>query len=306
MVRKLLIAFVTASLMLISTMLLVPFTPDKIASFFYRELTYNRIADMYSGKSDRGTIESLFKHVSKNLLTSKKYNVVDRNSFTDLIRGVGWCDQQAFILMNLLNKSNISKTRLRDVQAHTYSEVFIDGKWAIVDPFFGFFPVDENNKPLSMNDLENVEMADSVINDTHIEDKDFSKKIKDIYIENNIRWENGIGPKFIDYRAYDFYRNALSSYADFTYTLFGSVYFNWVQDIYLKSDKMKNMKEQGVKWIKGYKNYKENESAFQLFYKARNYSIVGRNKLAKLNYQTIIQLHPETYWAIESKIYLYK
>ena len=60
MVRKLLIAFVTASLMLISTMLLVPFTPDKIASFFYRELTYNRIADMYSGKSDRGTIESLF------------------------------------------------------------------------------------------------------------------------------------------------------------------------------------------------------------------------------------------------------
>jgi len=83
--------------------------------------------------------------------------------------------------MNLLNKSNISKTRLRDVQAHTYSEVFIDGKWAIVDPFFGFFPVDENNKPLSMNDLENVEMADSVINDTHIEDKDFSKKIKDIY-----------------------------------------------------------------------------------------------------------------------------
>lgn len=287
-------------------MLLVPFTPDKIASFFYRELTYNRIADMYSGKSDRGTIESLFKHVSKNLLTSKKYNVVDRNSFTDLIRGVGWCDQQAFVLMNLLNKSNISKTRLRDVQAHTYSEVFIDGKWAIVDPFFGFFPVDENNKPLSMNDLENVEMADSVINDTHIEDKDFSKKIKDIYIENNIRWENGIGPKFIDYRAYDFYRNALSSYADFTYTLFGSVYFNWVQDIYLKSDKMKNMKDQGVKWIKGYKNYKENESAFQLFYKARNYSIVGRNKLAKLNYQTIIQLHPETYWAIESKIYLYK
>ena len=253
---------------------------------------------MYSGKSDRGTIESLFKHVSKNLLTSKKYNVVDRNSFTDLIRGVGWCDQQAFVLMNLLNKSNISKTRLRDVQAHTYSEVFIDGKWAIVDPFFGFFPVDENNKPLSMNDLENVEMADSVINDTHIEDKDFSKKIKDIYIENNIRWENGIGPKFIDYRAYDFYRNALSSYADFTYTLFGSVYFNWVQDIYLKSDKMKNMKEQGVKWIKGYKNYKENESAFQLFYKARSYSIVGRNKLAKLNYQTIIQLHPETYWAI--------
>ena len=292
-------------LLLAMPMLFLPFSPDKISDFFYRELTYNRIADLHSKNSRQDTIVSVFKYVSNNLTSSKKYNVVDKNSFTDLVRGVGWCDQQAFVLMNLLNKSDISETRLRDVQAHTYSEVFIDDRWVIVDPYFGFFPVDSNGDLLGLGDLKNVEITTSIINNSHNQEGNFIKEIDKIYIKNEIRWSNGVGPEFVNYRAYDLYRGMLSYYANYVYRLFGSGYFNWTQDIYLKSDKVTNMNDKGRDWIRNYSDsYKDNKHAFQLFYKARNYHIVDRFELSSDLYREVVQQYPESYWAIESKLYL--
>ena len=177
MLRKILLNFFF--LFLFSLLIILPFSPEKISNFIYRELTYNKIANYYKGNSHKETIENLFNYVAVEQAQLKdKYLLEDMNSFNDMIRGVGACDQQAFTLMTLLEKLNISKTRLRDVQAHTYSEVFLDGKWVIVDPFFSFFPQNTNDEYLSLNDLINLEISNKNLKNLNSLDAEFRKKYK--------------------------------------------------------------------------------------------------------------------------------
>ena len=92
--------------------LILPFTPEKISNFIYRELAYNKIAQFYKGNSQQKSIQNLFNYVSVELVKhNNNYIIEDLNSFNDLIRGVGACDQQAFTMMTLLEKLDISKTR---------------------------------------------------------------------------------------------------------------------------------------------------------------------------------------------------
>ena len=133
-------------------MFIIPFLPDKISEFYYREITYTKIATNNNAEDRNTRIEKVFKYVSKiSHDPTEIYSLVDKNSFIDAIRGIGWCDQQAFLLMNLLNKLGIKKTRLRDVQAHTVAEVLVDGKWILVDPFAGIIFTDKNNAFIGSN-----------------------------------------------------------------------------------------------------------------------------------------------------------
>lgn len=309
MLRKFLLSSLIFFLFLFSLLVTLPFAPEKISNFFYRELAYNKIAQFYVGESYDETIQNLFNYISIEHLPplDKKRLLVDKNPFNDLIRGIGACDQQAFTMMTLLEKLDITKTRLRDVQSHTYSEVLIDDKWAIVDPFFSFFPKDYNNNYLSLEDLKDLEISNKNIVDLNSLDAEFIKNIKNIYLENDIRWNNGVGPEFLDQRNYDFYRIILSHFADYSYLLLGDFYLNWVQNMQFRSSKVSLISDKGELWIPFYiDNYENNDEAFQLFYKARNYDILKRYGLAKKYYLQIVNYHSNSYWAIESEYYLSK
>ena len=144
----------------------IQFMPEKVSEFYYREMTYAKIAADQEGSNKDETLRNLFEYVSRNIdvyrSTSENiaYSVVDINPFVDAIRGVGWCDQQAFLLMNLLNKLGIDKTRLRDVQAHTYSEVYIDNKWVILDPYSSLIFTDSNGAFLGIGELDKSRVSD--------------------------------------------------------------------------------------------------------------------------------------------------
>ena len=308
MLRRILLCFFIFFLFLISILTILPYSPEKISNFIYRELTYNKIANYYKGNSHKETIENLFNYVTvEQAQHSDKYLIEDMNSFNDIIRGVGACDQQAFTLMTLLEKLNISKTRLRDVQAHTYSEVFLDGKWVIVDPFFSFFPQNTNDEYLSLNDLVNLEISTKNLKNLNSLDAEFRKNIKDIYLYNDIRWDDGAGPEFIDYRAYDLNRIILSNFSNYIYFLFGDLYLYWFQNIHLNSSQVSSMTDKGKIWIPNYiHNYDNNDEAFQLFYKARSYDILERDSLAYEYYSKVMESHPNSYWAVESKYHFSK
>jgi hypothetical protein len=305
-IKKIAVFFALVCLLLGSIIFIMPNSSDKIASFFYRELLYNRLADLHgAGDSEEEVVINLFEYVAKNLTTMPDHNLVDRNAFTDIIRGIAWCDQQAFVLMNLLSKAGINESRLRDVQAHTYSEVFIGEKWVIVDPYAGFLPVSKNNVLLGIDDLESVDIAGSFLEKIRPPTgsqgavTNFKETFKSIYIENEARWPKGIGLNFKRYRAYNFDRNVIMYLADSFYYLFGSSYFNWVQDVYLSSEKVENMDDQGGNWVKNYnENFKEDNAAFQLYYKARNLEVADRKELADLHYRNIVLLFPDSYWAL--------
>jgi hypothetical protein len=84
------------------------------------------LADLHGGgDSKQDFVVNLFGYVSKNWTTTPGYLLEDLNAAADIIRGIGWCGQQVFVIMNLLSKAGISVSRPRDFQLHTYSDVSI-------------------------------------------------------------------------------------------------------------------------------------------------------------------------------------
>jgi len=297
--------FLMSVIILISLLpaFIIPFAPDKVSDFYYREVTYSKVAQDLIGNSKDATLINMFKYVANSLHTYKNSKVVDRNSFIDLVRGVGWCDQQAFLLMHLLNKSGVSKTRLRDVQSHTYSEVRVGNKWVVIDPYSSLIFLDNDGQYLGIEDLKNPNIDDfmGIIKASSKSSKplSFSNNYQNIFIENEIRWKNGIGPEFLDYRSYNLSRRLFEVYGAYALLVFGDRYYYWLQDQYLESDRVKKISDQGSNWIR---NYPEtNDNAFRLFYKARNYILANRVESATNSYKLIIKEFPNSYWAEESK-----
>ena len=289
-----------------SPALLIPFVDNRLSDFFYRELLYSNIAHENKLNDEKETTINLFIYVANNLSVSDSYKVVDKNPYIDLIRGIGWCDQQAFLLMNLLNKVDINRSRLRDVNAHTYSEVFIDTNWAVIDPYFGFIPQDKNKNFLGISNLDSKYDSDfyGVVN-KEIDKSSFNWNFKEIYVPNNIRWLDGIGPEFAEYRAYSIERLLIEKYSNAIYKTLGKKYFYWVQDVFLASKRLNAMFDQGNEWIKSYSDkYNNNNQAFVLFVKARNYDLADRKEAARNSYAYLIETFPDSYWLLEAKFYL--
>ncbi|MDC1387038.1 hypothetical protein N8384_06560 [Candidatus Thioglobus sp.] len=217
--------------------------------------------------------------------------------------------------MNLLHKVGINRTRLRDVQAHTYSEVFIEGKWAIVDPFYGFIPLDSKKNFLGVSNLSEKIKSDyfGVLKSTNgyltDEGNVGSKSYKDIYKPNDVRWINGIGPEFKEYRSYNLFRSSLDFYSSLIFKILGKKYFNWVQNVYLKNDSFQNMTDPGNDWVYTihgniHFNLESSDKAFSLFNKARNYDLANRSADAKKAYKNLLDDFPDAYWSLEGKFYL--
>jgi len=114
---------------------MIPAIPGRVSDYYLRELTYLYISDSNRGVSVRDTLIKNFNYVADNLSPiSSSVLLVNTTPYNDLMRGYGYCDQQAFLLMTLLAKTRI-ESRLIDVQEHTHLEVFVDDKYVLVDPW---------------------------------------------------------------------------------------------------------------------------------------------------------------------------
>ena len=89
-IQKTLIILLVLIVLIVFPSFIIPFLPEKISTFYYRELIYKTIAESLRGNSRSKTLENSFKYVSENLHTFKRSKVVDVNSYIDLVRGIGW------------------------------------------------------------------------------------------------------------------------------------------------------------------------------------------------------------------------
>lgn len=89
--------------------LIAVFLPKSISEYAYRELTYLHLSNrlIANDLTEQEKVEVMFEYVATNIYAHEGFNIVDCNQYNDLIRGIGWCDQQAFVLNTLLNKQNI-------------------------------------------------------------------------------------------------------------------------------------------------------------------------------------------------------
>ena len=125
--------------------LAVCFAPLPPRDRLYREISYQFVADRVTAgaTSDVERILRLFDyiHLHVNVVGS---TVIDETPWNDLVRGIGWCDQQSWGLATLLSKENIDArfAMLRTasgVSPHTVAEVKIADRWALFDALNGLY-----------------------------------------------------------------------------------------------------------------------------------------------------------------------
>ncbi|MEN6348217.1 MAG: hypothetical protein ABFD08_02315 [Syntrophomonas sp.] len=275
--------------------LIIAFLPKSISEYAYRDLTYLHLSNrlISNDLSEQERAEVLFKYVAANIYAHEGFQAVDCNPFNDLIRGIGWCDQQALLLNTLLNKQNI-KSRLRDVQHHTCGEALIGDKWVLLDPYAGSIYYNKGTRVMASID-EIVQGEQLLYSPLKFEIPDMQK----LYVPDEGRYSKGISPEYIDYVNKSVLKKAIEMDIRLGYILYGKKYAFWYQDKYLES--IKELSDPGEKWIIGYKSiYKPSNEAYLEYYKGRNYYVYGRYNEALKTYCKITDIYHDTYWADES------
>src|SRR5262245_58543294 len=114
----------------------------KTADVFHREMIYMSIVDRFAPANETPLQQSehLFHFDQTQAFDIKNYPTVYATPLTPLIRGVGWCDQQAGLLTTLLRRRNIPGRVLAlfmkegQPSNHSVAEALIQGRWILLDP----------------------------------------------------------------------------------------------------------------------------------------------------------------------------
>ena len=292
---KIIILILIAVIAILILPLIITFLPKSVSEYAYRELTYLHLSNslITNDLSEQEKVETMFKYVAINIYAHEGFKTVDCNSFNDLIRGIGWCDQQAFVLNTLLNKQNI-QSRLRDVQHHTCGEALLGDKWVLLDPYAGsIYYIKGTSEMASLDEIIRGEQLEYSLFKLNIPD------VQVLYVPWEGRYREGISPEYSDYAHKSVLKKAIEMDIRLGYALYGKKYAFWYQDKYLAS--IKELPDPGEKWIIDYKSiYKPSNDAYLEYFKGRNYYLYGRYPEALQTYNRVINAYPRTYWADES------
>jgi hypothetical protein len=157
--RRVLVCLFGALLLFVSLPVALLNGSQRLRDYAYRELAYRVIVDEVT-KNVRGDVpvtEALFRFVSTHEY-APNIPAIDTTVLDDLVRGFGWCDQQAWGLSTLLAKKGIPSTLLMlrgyDIESHhTVASVYLDRRWRIVDPFYELIFAKPSGRPATFEDL---------------------------------------------------------------------------------------------------------------------------------------------------------
>jgi tetratricopeptide (TPR) repeat protein len=314
---------ITAILLLLILAVALVFTPfflpARMQDFAYTELTYTLIAKRLTenAKNEEQKVLMLYDWIEFNLTTINDAKLIAGKRFSEMLLGVAWCDHQGFVLLEFLNKLKMTG-RLRDVQAHTTTEVLVNGDWCIFDPFLDFVPYNfEKGKFATIEDVRKMDkqtiysqkLEASVGMNGLIGTREL---IKERFKPNDIRWKNGKSPCYIDYIVKDMPGPLLKTIVKMGYWLFGDWYVgywlfgDWYAKIFQEKwlKRHDGQKDAGAKRFKNYgKNFNANDAAYNAFFKARNYHLHFRYDKALVYYSIVIKDYPKSRWAIEAEYF---
>ncbi len=106
-------------------------------------------------KTDREKALALMCYIRDLKQKSNGYDYFFGGTEEDLIKkGERYCERVARLMSGLCDVAGIPARTLFHVSGgHHTAEVFVEGKWAYIDPRFALFYIDENNKMLSLEEL---------------------------------------------------------------------------------------------------------------------------------------------------------
>lgn len=256
------------------------------AYFSYKELTYDVIIDNVVGKENdpEKKVILISDFIFNSLSTPYKANVVDKDIYNDLIRGVAWCDQRAWALVTFMGKlgmeGRVIFTKNHDrVSTHSVAEILINRKYCLFDPQFGFFGYNRNEEIASYEEIchdpQIFNLSPKMLKLKHI-DKARYLILKDTFDSNvyylpyvePVTWRNPVLNR-------DLLRKSIARIIHMYAYLFGKYFVNFYQDAYAKL-------------------YLSADSDEALYESARNYDLYFRYRLAIAGYEKVIKKFPNT------------
>ena len=256
------------------------FLHKELAYYAYKEVAYRTIVDeIRSGQKDteKIAIETL-NFIYDRSFTPPQTPVIDKDVYSDFIRGSAWCDQRAWALGTLLGRLGIESRMVmtrnpEEISNHTISELCINGKWRFFDPFWGIVIQNESGELVSYRDICNEPslfyLCPKMSMIKAIDAYSYEKK-KERYTRN-IFYENPNAPTIWGnpFKKKDLKRKLITKTLGFYTRIFGKKFAFLFQDAYL------------------FFINEENQSR-SAYFKARNYDLFSRYKLANAAYAEFI------------------
>lgn len=158
------IIFLFLAAVLLNPFAWVLFGSDHLREKVIEEVIYKVLVDKLTHelKSDWGKSKRLFDYVDTHFF-NKEIGVTPK-SIKDrflrlLIRGTGYCDELAHLLIKLAKRADIRGRVIYlkgydEVSHHTVCDLYIDGKFRIFDPDFGYI-FTSNNEVATFYDIQN-------------------------------------------------------------------------------------------------------------------------------------------------------
>lgn len=110
----------------------------------YNVITYETIANRLKPgtHSDEEWSLRLLDYVHRNVFIPSNATVIDQEPLDMLARGIGWCDQQANLLMYIAARAGMDARLIflklaSGVSPHSVTEIMNDDAWRVFDPYCG-------------------------------------------------------------------------------------------------------------------------------------------------------------------------
>ncbi|MEW6008894.1 MAG: transglutaminase domain-containing protein [Candidatus Omnitrophota bacterium] len=133
--------------------------PKKFRDHTYNFLVYKIIADRetYGLKDKKSITYALFNYVRNSIFTPAGLSPYEAKPIVYLINATGYCDYNVQVFTALLAGKNIPARYafLKDkdgISPHTMAEVYIRGKWRLIDPASGLIFI-KNNELATIEDV---------------------------------------------------------------------------------------------------------------------------------------------------------
>jgi tetratricopeptide (TPR) repeat protein len=239
-------------------------------------------------------IEIYFDFVYNNIFPGMGESPVDKGALNTLVRGIGWCDQQAFVLNDLCSYQHIEAARLDLQTHHSVSLILVESKFdverplsgGIFDPLNGIIFKDESGKVAEYEDLHTKNKRFRSLAGAN-----YDRKTGQDYL-NYFRHEL---PKKLTYprsMEVDNWRKVIRKAVKIYHLLGANIYFNLYQDAYLSMSK-----EQA--WAL----FDLSLPDTRLYYRARCYQLVGRFQKAAKTYARLIKQFPDSEFTERSCVF---
>ena len=285
-------------LLVILTALFLPFlttfTAPEFRDHIYRSCMFKVIAE-YVGETESDPqilMEKYFDFIYNNLYTIRGEPVVNSGALNDLLRGIGWCDQQtnAFTILCYYKGIKASLVMLKgdkDISRHTVARVLLNGKWKIVDPLNGVIFKNSGGLITSFTDIQQGKPGFRSRKYGDFNSDWFNSSYKSNFMDQfpPVVWS--WPGEFKDQK-----RARIRKLIDIYYALFGEFYFFLYQDFYLSRVSELSVEKFDLK-----------KPDIKTYFKARNYQLCGRfNKAVKV-YSKVSENYPGSPYEERSKLF---